>query len=135
MRRTTTSTRVAVAVLVAGLALSGCEETQLPYPGAPPPPPGAPFYRPAPPAAPAQQGFSPQEFAWSQGVGPASVVGRVAYHAVAGEHWTCSGQTIALIPATRYSAVRMFELYGSQDQAVVPASTVRTRNAERPGVD
>ena len=69
------------------------------------------------------------------GQGPGSLGGRVVYRAASGERWTCQGQAIALIPATRYSAARMLVLYGSQDRAVTPKSEVQARNAASPGVD
>ena len=96
-------------------------------PGRPPPPP--------PPPAVVQPGFTPQDFAWSVGEGPSSLIGRVAYRSAAGERWTCAAQTVALIPAVRYSGERMRVLYGSDAHAIVPAAEVRTRNAEQPGVD
>ncbi len=116
------------------LALSGCQEYQPtgpalvggPYDYPPPPPP---------PPRPVESGFNPQEFAWSVNGGPGAVAGKVAYRSVSGERWTCSGQTIALIPATRYSSERMQVLYGSQGRALVPAAEVRSRNATQPGVD
>ena len=132
-----TALTVGAGAALAALALAGCQDMQpggpasasgrAPYSFPPPPPP--------PPPGPMEAGFSAQDFAWSVGAGAGALGGRVGYHAVSGERWTCSGQTIALIPATRYSAARMIVLYGSQDRAVVPAATVKGRNAERPGID
>ena len=121
------------AALVAGSALSGCDSLQPGGPG----PVGSGYgaYGPPPPPPVEAQGFDPDAFAWSQGAGAGALTGKVAYHAASGEHWTCAGQTIALIPATRYSAERMEVLYGSHDAAVVPAAEVRARNAQSPGVD
>jgi hypothetical protein len=138
-RRTEALRRLAPGVAAAAaLALAGCED-MLNGPAAPRPygyPPATSAPRaPAPPPAVAQPAFSPQEFAWSVGQGSGVLSGRVAYRAQSGEHWTCSGQAIALIPATRYSAVRMLELYGSQDRALTPRAVVQARNTARPGVD
>jgi hypothetical protein len=121
---------------VAALALAGCEDTL----GGPAPIGGASYGytppRPPPPSRPSvQPGYNAQEFAWSTGQGPGALSGRVAYSAVSGERWTCSGQAIALIPTTRYSAARMLALYGSQDHAVTPKGVVQQRNAASPGVD
>ncbi len=128
---------VTAAILVAlATALAGCQDL-----GGPPPTGGAPYGYPPPPPPPplpprpVESGFNPQDFAWSVGSGPASLIGRVAYRSEAGERWTCAAQTIALIPATRYSGERMRLLYGSDARAVVPAAQVRARNAEQPGVD
>jgi hypothetical protein len=123
----------AIAGLAFGaLALAGCEDMQ---PGGPGPTVGGYYPQPPPPPPRPQEGFSPQEFAWSEGAGAGVLGGRVAYHSVSGERWTCAGQTIALIPATRYSAERMRVLYGSDGRAVVPAAEVQNRNAAHPGVD
>ncbi|MGC1300795.1 MAG: hypothetical protein WA840_00340 [Caulobacteraceae bacterium] len=121
---------LALAVLSAAL-VAGCETTGEgglggPANVAPPPPP--------PPPGPTA-GFDPMEFAWSSAPGPDAVIGHVQYHAVSGALWTCTGQTIALIPRTRYSAARMRSLYGSDDHAVVPVGVVKAHDAARPGVD
>ena len=124
---------VPAAVALGALALAGCADFQ---PNGPGPVTGGYGYPPPPPPPRAVQGgFSPQEFDWSVNGGPGAVAGRVAYRSVAGERWTCSGQVIALIPATRYSAERMDVLYGSRARAIVPAADVRSRNAAQPGVD
>ena len=127
------------ATAAIGLAAAACQDLQ---PGGPVnvaggygyAPPGPPPIPPPPPPE-AQTSFTPRDFAWSVGQGPASLVGRVAYRSAAGERWTCAEQTVALIPAVRYSGERMRVLYGSDVRAVVPAAEVRTRNAEQPGVD
>ena len=121
---------------VTGLVLAGCQDL-----GGPPPIGGGPYGYPPPPPPPPPQprpeasGFNPQEFDAFVGSGPASLIGRVGYRSEAGERWTCAAQTIALIPATRYSGERMRVLYGSDAHAVAPAADVRARNAEQPGVD
>ena len=121
------------AVTLGALALAACQDLQPPEPS---PANGGMLYgHPPPPPPPMETGFSPQDFAWSVNGGPGELAGRVAYRAVAGERWTCSGQVVALIPATRYSAERMQVLYGSQGRAIVPAGEVRGRNAARPGID
>jgi hypothetical protein len=124
------------AALVVAVALSGCDSLEPAGPG----PTGYGGYGPPPPYPPARgqgeaSGFNPGAFAWSQGEGPGELAGKVAYRAQSGERWTCATQTIALIPATRYSAERMQVLYGSRDEAVLPAAEVRARNAQSPGVD
>jgi hypothetical protein len=124
-----------VAALVVALSLQGCDSLQ---PGGPAPTGygGYNGYGPPPPPPPAEaSGFDAAAFGWSEGDGPGSLVGKVAYRSQSGEHWTCATQTIALIPATRYSAERMEALYGSRDSAVAPAAEVRARNAQSPGVD
>ncbi len=136
MRHTRAAVRTgaATAMLAAGaLALAGCADMQ---PNGPGPVTGAPYgYAPPPPSQAAPGGFSPQEFAWSVNGGPGEIGVHVAYRSVSGERWTCAGQVIALIPATRYSAERMQVLYGSQSRAIVPAAEVRSRNAAQPGID
>ena len=117
-------TVTASAMLALGLA--GCADMQ---PNGPGPLMGGAYGYPPPRTA---AGFIPQEFAWSVTAGPGALAGRVAYRSVAGERWTCAGQVMALIPATRYSAERMQVLYGSQARAVVPAAEVRARNAAPP---
>ncbi len=126
---------IGVAIVTAAMGLVGCQDMQ---PGGPGPVTGGYGYGyppPPPPPRPMEQGFDAQAFAWSVNGGPGSIAGRIAYRSVSGEKWTCAGQTIALIPATAYSAERMQALYGSQGRAVVPAAEVQSRNAQRPGVD
>ena len=130
--------RLAAAAAI-GLAAAACQDLQ---PGGPAGVPGGYGYAPpSPPPLPpppppgARSGFTPGDFAWSVAQGPSSLIGRVAYRSAAGERWTCAAQTVALIPAVRYSGERMRVLYGSDAHAIVPAAQVRTRNAEQPGVD
>ncbi|WP_174300926.1 hypothetical protein [Caulobacter sp. S45] len=133
MRHKTVVRTGAILLAASTLALAGCADMQ---PNGPGPVTGAPYgYAPPPPARPMEGGFNPQEFAWSVNGGPGEIAAHVAYRSVSGERWTCSGQVIALIPATHYSAERMQVLYGSQARAVVPAVEVRNRNAARPGID
>ena len=111
--------------------VAGCETPQMsgPSPSSMGPPPALqprPF---------APLGFDANEFAWSSALGSNAVIARVQYHAASGALWSCSGQTIALIPRTRYSAARMRSLYESDDHAVVPVEVVKSRDAARPGVD
>ena len=122
---------VLAMMLLAGGLLAGCADLQ---PGGPSQQAGGPYGYPPPPQV-APGGFNAQAFAWSVSPGPGSLAGRVAYRSQSGERWTCSGQTIALIPGAGYSAERMRVLYGSDDRAVVPAAEVRNRNAAQPGVD
>jgi hypothetical protein len=127
--------RVLMPALGAAALLAGCESAGLNGPGpvsayAPPPPP-PPSY--GPPAV--GGGFDPNEFAWSSAVGSNAVIGRVLYHAGDGSTWSCTGQTVALIPRTRYSAGRMRALYGSDERAVAPVAAVKARDAATPGVD
>ena len=121
-----------IGLATGALALAGCADMQ---PNGPGPVTGAPYGYAPPPPRTMEGGFSPQEFAWSVNGGPGEIGAHVAYRSVSGERWTCAGQVIALIPATRYSAERMQALYGSQGRAVVPAAEVRSRNAAQPGVD
>ena len=128
------STVAACAILAGSAAgLTGCADMQPNGPG--PVTGGYGYPPPPPPPRPVQGGFNPQEFDWSVNGGPGAIAAHVAYRSMSGERWTCSGQVIALIPATRYSAERMEVLYGSRSQAIVPAAEVRGRNAARPGVD
>lgn len=129
--RAVVRTGAVTSVLALGaVVLAGCADMQ---PDGPGPVMGAPYgYAPPPPPRMAPSGFNPQEFAWSASPGPGEIAARVAYRSVSGERWTCAGQVIALIPATRYSAERMQVLYGSQVRAIVPAAEVRSRNAAPP---
>ena len=106
-----------------GLAalLAACETTPA-YPPAPPPPP-------PPPPTPAE------EFAWSTVRGANTLVVNVAYEPTAGQAWTCSGLTEALMPETSYSRGRIMALYGSIERAVQTVGQVRTRSAANPGAD
>ena len=132
MRRTTAGAKTgAVMLAAAALALAGCADMQ---PSGPGPMTGGGYGYPPPPR-PMEGGFDAQAFAWSVNGGPGEIAAHVAYRSVAGERWTCAGQVIALIPATRYSALRMQVLYGSQARAIVPAAEVRSRNAAQPGID
>ncbi len=122
-------TVAASAILALGaLGLAGCADMQ---PNGPAPMMGGGYGYPPPPRTLAGA-FNPQEFAWSVDAGPGAIGGHVAYRSVSGERWTCAGQVMALIPATRYSAERMQVLYGSQARAIVPAAQVRARNAAPP---
>jgi hypothetical protein len=129
MRRTLGLT---LAIMTASL-VAGCDTMDQ---GGPPPP--SAYGSAPPPMQPrpfAPQGFDPNEFGWSSAVGPNAVIGRVQYRAASGAMWSCAGQTIALIPRTRYSAARMRSLYASDDHAVVPVEIVKARDAASPGVD
>lgn len=133
MRHTKLAVSTAASAILAlgalgALGLEGCADMQ---PGGPAPGAGGAYGYPPPPAA-AAGGFDPQAFTWSVNGGPGEIGAHVAYRSVSGERWTCAGQVMALIPATRYSADRMQVLYGSQSRAIVPAAEVRSRNAPPP---
>ncbi len=130
MRPTKLAIAASTILILGSLGVAGCADMQ---PDGAAPMMGSGY--PPPPQRPAADGFSPQAFAWSVNAGPGELAAHVSYRSVSGERWTCAGQVIALIPATRYSAERMQVLYGSQGRAIVPAAEVRSRNATQPGID
>ena len=104
------------AVLAGALALGACATT--PMGGAP---------------TAGSSEFSADAFAWSTRAGQASIEGRVAF-AQDGRSFHCVGN-VGLIPDTGYTRARMQRLYGSTDQAAVPAAVVRARSAGEQGAD
>lgn len=77
--------------------------------------------------------FSADAFAWSTRAGSGVIEGRIAY-VREGQTFNCIGNA-GLIPDTGYTRARMQRLYGSTDQAAVPAAVVRTRSAGEQGAD
>lgn len=77
--------------------------------------------------------FSADDFAWSTRAGQASIAGRVAF-SQDGREFACAG-SVGLIPDTPYTRARMQRLYGSTQQAAVPAAVVRARSAGEQGAD
>lgn len=118
------------AVLIA-LSLAGCvsqpqSSPQL-RPAFPPPPP--------PPEAVGPGGYRASEFAWSTAVGTNTIMGSLAHRTKTTQGWSCTGQSAALTPQTRYSTERMRTLYGSSDQALASVDQVRAKGAANPGAD
>lgn len=74
--------------------------------------------------------FRAEDFAWSEGSGSNSVVGRIAYR-----DWTCAGGPVGLTPDTPYSRNRVARLYGSTEKAVLPVAEVRSRQVAEAGDD
>lgn len=77
--------------------------------------------------------FSADDFAWSTRAGQAAINGRVAF-SQDGRAFDCAG-SVGLIPDTPYTRARMQRLYGSTQQAAVPAAVVRARSAGEQGAD
>ncbi|HEY3812460.1 MAG TPA: hypothetical protein VGL66_04485 [Caulobacteraceae bacterium] len=106
------------------LALAACETG-----GGPPPPPSVPppSHRPPPPGS--ADHYDARDFAWSNGQGQNSIVGRVALHTKTAGAFTCAGGSVAITPQTPFSAARTMRLYGSDQHAVASVDTVRERSA------
>jgi hypothetical protein len=115
-----------VIVALVSLGVAACQETPL-GPEAPSP---TPAYGPSPPAA----AFDARDFAWSQGAGPSSIAGVLAYRRD-GVRYVCAGEDVLLIPETPWSRRRMVILYGSATAAALPASIVRARQPSAPTAD
>jgi predicted small secreted protein len=103
---------------LAGAGLAGCETDSV----------TGPAVQSTPVAGPSEA-FSEQDFAWSTRAGGASVDGVMTYQG-GPSRFTC--QDVKLIPRTPWSRRRMIILYGSDNQAEVPADQVRARTAEAP---
>ena len=104
------------------LALGACET------GGGPPPYPVPAHRPPPPGSADE--YSARDFAWSNGQGDNSIVGRVALHTKKSGAFTCTGASVALTPETPYSAARTMHLYGSDQHAVATVEAVRDRSSK-----
>jgi len=108
------------------VGVAGCAQLQpdpLATPGpavAPPPPP------PPPPVS---------EFAWSAAPGTNAIHGEVAYTDRTGRKWACAGQSVALMPRTPSTDLRMHALYGSSDRALEPVADVRAHSGAVHGPD
>lgn len=116
-----------IAATAAATLLAACETmpvypTTVARPAQPPPPP-------PPPPTPAE------EFAWSTVRGGNSLTVAIAYQPAAGQQWSCTGLTEALMPETSYSRGRMVSLYGSAERALQTVAAVRARSAANPGAD
>jgi hypothetical protein len=107
-----------LAVLAAGCAQLQPEPLATPAPAVPPPPP--------PPVS---------EFAWSAGSGPNAIQGEIAYTDRTGRKWACAGQSVALMPRTPSTDLRMQSLYGSADRALEPVANVRAHSGAVRGPD
>jgi len=117
--------RLALSMMVASLAVlaAGCAdlrpeplETPAPVSAPPPPPP-------------------PSEFAWSTAPGRNAIQGQIAYSDRVGRYWVCAGQSVALMPRTPSTDLRMQALYGSADRALEPVADVRAHSGAVRGED
>ena len=108
-----------VAVLAAGCA--HLEPEPLATPAAPPQPP------PPPPSV--------SEFAWSAAPGTNAIHGDIAYTDRMGRRWICAGQSVALMPRTPSTDLRMKALYGSPERALEPVAHVRAHAGAVQGAD
>ena len=67
-------------------------------------------------------------FAWAAAPGANSLRGVVAYHPRKSEKWSCSEQSVALMPEAPASRARVAALYGSTSFAVRPVAEVREKS-------
>jgi hypothetical protein len=111
-------TVASLAVLAAGCADLRPEPLETPAPVSVPPPP--------PPAS---------EFAWSTAPGRNAIQGEIAYSDRVGRHWVCASQSVALMPRTPSTDLRMQALYGSADRALEPVADVRAHSGAVRGED
>ncbi len=109
---------VSLAVLAAGCAQLQPEPLATTGPAVPPPPP--------PPVS---------EFAWSTAQGANAIHGEIAYTDRTGRKWACAGQSVALMPRTPSTDLRMQALYGSADRALEPVANVRAHSGAVGGPD
>jgi hypothetical protein len=107
-----------VAILAASCAQLRPEPLATPTPAVPPPPP--------PPVS---------EFAWSTASGTNAIHGEIAYMDRTGRRWACAGQSVALMPRTPSTDLRMRTLYGSADRALEPVADVRAHSSAVHGPD
>jgi hypothetical protein len=91
----------------------------------------------ATPTAPASQPPPPpvSEFAWSSAPGANGIRGEIAYTDRLGRRWGCSAQSVALMPRTPSTDVRMQVLYGSPERALEPVANVRAHGGAVRGPD
>lgn len=101
--------RSAAAIGLAGAVLAAC----------------APMPAPGPVAPGLSRDFDVADFAWSAAPGSAAINGQVTYRA-GGQAYDCIG-SVGLTPETPYTRHRFMNLYGSLEEAALPASTVRAR--------
>lgn len=104
------------------LALTACEDGTLGTPGYPGPErPTGPLVQPG-----ASDTFNEADFAWSRAPGGGGIDGVLTLRD--GQvRYSCRGRDVILTPETPWVKRRMYILYGSSDQAVVPADIVRAR--------
>jgi hypothetical protein len=107
-----------LAVLAAGCAQLQPESLATPGPAVPPPPP--------PPVS---------DFAWSTAPGSNAIHGEIAYVDRTGRKWACAGQSVALMPRTPSTDLRMQTLYGSAQRALEPVANVRAHSGAVRGPD
>ncbi|HEY1560246.1 MAG TPA: hypothetical protein VGF71_05075 [Caulobacteraceae bacterium] len=100
------------------LALAACESETA---GPPIPGPPGPL-----PQSGAGEAFNEGDFAWSRGSGAGGIDGVLTLRD-GQERYSCRGRDVILTPETPWVKRRMYILYGSSDQAVVPADIVRAR--------
>lgn len=93
----------------------------------------APVPGPAGPSGGSAAVFSNEDFAWSAAPGDNAIAGRVAF-ARDGRAWSCAG-AVGLTPDTPYTRRRIGTLYGSTQQAAIPAAVVRARSVQEAGAD
>jgi len=97
---------------------------------------GCAHLQPEPLATPSPQPAAPvSEFAWSGAPGANAIHGEVAYTDRTGRRWACAGQSVALMPRTPSTDLRMRTLYGSEDRALEPVADVRAHSAAVRGAD
>jgi hypothetical protein len=105
-------------VCLATLVLAACAETPL----APTSSVGSgPIYQPG-----SGETFNEADFAWSRGPGSGGIDGQMDFHQ-GPLRYSCRGRDVILTPDTPWVRRRMYILYGSVDQAVVPLEIVRAR--------
>jgi hypothetical protein len=110
-----------IAAFGASVLLAGCESTMMgPAPTAGPVAAAAP----SPLGGPAR--YRAEDFAWSEGAGRNSVVGKLAY-APGKTRYTCVGASVILTPETPWTRERMLVLYRSDEHAAAPSDEVRAR--------
>jgi hypothetical protein len=110
-----------VLVPLSLLALAACESEGVGpvYPG--PGPRTGPLFQPG-----AEQPFNESDFAWSRAPGAGGIDGVLTLRD-GQTRYSCRGRDVILTPETPWVKRRMYVLYGSPDQAVVPADIVRSR--------
>jgi len=94
-----------------------------------------PLETPTPPAAPPPRLPVVSEFAWSSAPGANAIRGDIVYIDRVGRKWGCSGQSVALMPRTASTDVRMQVLYGSPERALEPVANVRAHAGAVRGPD
>lgn len=68
--------------------------------------------------------FDPQEVAFIQQRGPASIEGQAFMRQQGGGVVTCAGEEVALIPAGRYATQRITGIYGNNQSGFAPLYTL-----------